>query len=241
MKKSLEKDYKNDCIIVNILGGPGVGKSILTSDIFAELKRRFISAEISPEYIKKKLREGALKAVESQIYIFGKQQYQIFSMKDEVDVIVTDSPFIFCSIYDKTKNKELESLIMTEFNKYDNLNYLILRDKDVPYEQEGRYQDYDGASEVDREMKNFLLKHKIEHKTVYGIGEDVKKNIINEIVEKLYNKNKVNKIEELSYVDGDNKIEGQFYEDEDEYEDEEEFYGDSEDDNDYDYDNDYEN
>lgn len=189
MKKSLEKDYKNECIIVNILGGPGVGKSILTSEIFAELKKRFVSAEISPEYIKKKLREGAIKAVESQIYIFGKQQYQLFSMKDEVDVIVTDSPFIFCSIYDRTKNEELKNLIMTEFNKYDNLNFLILRDTSVPYEQEGRYQDSAGAKKVDKEMLEFLVKNNIEYSPVVGIGSETKEIIIEMIMERLKEKN----------------------------------------------------
>src|SRR3989344_2624578 len=103
--------YKKDCIVVNIIGGPGVGKSILTSDVFSGLKRKFISAEISPEYIKKKIREKSLKAVQSQIYIFGKQQYQQFTLREDVDVIITDSPFILCSIYDTTKCPLLKSLI----------------------------------------------------------------------------------------------------------------------------------
>ncbi len=181
--------YKDKAIVVNLIGGPGCGKSILTSEIFSELKRRFVSAEISPEYIKKKLREGAIKAVESQIYIFGKQQYQLFSMKDEVDVIVTDSPFIFCSIYDKTNNQELKNLIMTEYEKYDNLNFLILRDKTVPYEQEGRYQDYDGAKEVDKKMLEFLVLNNIEHTPVVGIGSETKELVFDMIMERLKEKN----------------------------------------------------
>jgi len=185
MKKNIKTDYKSNAIVVNIIGGPGVGKSILTAEIFSELKRRFISAEISPEYIKKKLREKSEKAVQSQIYIFGKQQYQLFTMKDEVDVIVTDSPFIFCSIYDKTKNKELKNLILHEYNKYDNLNYFIVRDKEVPYEQEGRYQDSDGAREVDIEISEFLFENNIEYKAVPGIGETTKNYIVDEIMKKL--------------------------------------------------------
>jgi len=182
--------YKEDSIVVNLIGGPGVGKSILTSEIFSELKRRFVSAEISPEYIKKKLRERSLKAVQSQIYIFGKQQYQLFTMKDEVDVIVTDSPFIFCSIYDQTKNEQLKDLILEEFSKYDNMNYLILRDDKVPYEQEGRYQDSEGAKEVDKTITDFLVENNIEYKTVNGIGQEAKDLIINDIMEKLDGKEK---------------------------------------------------
>jgi nicotinamide riboside kinase len=184
----IDKMYKEQCIVVNLIGGPGVGKSILTSEVFAELKRKFVSAEISPEYIKKKLREGSIKAVQSQIYIFGKQQYQLFTMKDEVDVIVTDSPFIFSSIYDSTRCPELRKLILKEFNKYDNMNYYIRRDTTVPYEQEGRYQDSEGAKEVDETILAFLKNNNLEYKPVEGIGKDVRNMIVEEIIEKLNGK-----------------------------------------------------
>lgn len=182
--------YKKDCIVVNLIGGPGVGKSILTAEIFSELKRKFVSAEISPEYIKKKLREGSMKAVQSQIYIFGKQQYQLFTLKDEVDVIVTDSPFIFSSIYDSSRCPELRKLIIREYNKYDNMNYFIKRDTSIPYEQEGRYQDSEGAKKVDENIVEFLDKNNISYKNVHGIDSDVRGLILDEIIEKLEIKNK---------------------------------------------------
>ena len=177
--------YKKDCIIVNLIGGPGVGKSILTSDVFSALKRKFISAEISPEYIKKKLREGSMKAVQSQIYIFGKQQYQLFTMKDEVDVIVTDSPFILSSIYDTSDCNELRAIIMKEFNKYNNLVYYIDRDIKVPYEQEGRYQDSEGAKEVDNTVQDFLNENNIKYKTVLGIGRQTLDFIVKDVMREL--------------------------------------------------------
>ena len=172
-------------IVVNIIGGPGVGKSILTAELFAALKREQITCDISHEYIKRKLREKALKAVQSQIYIFAKQQFQLFSMKDEVGVIVTDSPLIFSAVYDKTKCPHLKSLILKEFNKYDNLNYLLLRDKDVPYEQEGRYQDAEGAKKVDNEMIEFLNAEGIVYKPVYGISKKTLNTIIKDVKQKL--------------------------------------------------------
>jgi len=177
--------YKEQCIVVNLIGGPGVGKSILTSEVFVELKRKFISAEISPEYIKKKLREGSMKAVQSQIYIFGKQQYQLFTMKDEVDVIVTDSPFVLSSIYDTSGCDELRTIIMKEFNKYDNMTYFIERDTTVAYEQEGRYQDIDGAKEVDNNVKDFLKSNNIDFTSVNGIGKESLDFIINDVIKKL--------------------------------------------------------
>lgn len=176
---------KNEVIVVNIIGGPGVGKSIITSDIFSALKKQFVSCDISHEYIKSKLREKALKAVESQIYIFGKQQFQLFSLKDEVDVIITDSPLLFCAIYDKTKCPLLRNLIVKEFNKYDNLNYLLHRDDSVPYEQEGRYQNNEGAKKVDIQMVEFLKIENIPYTNVYGIGETTINAIIADVKNKL--------------------------------------------------------
>ncbi len=176
---------EKQALIVNIIGGPGVGKSIIASDLFSALKRRFISSDISHEYIKKKLRERALKAVESQIYIFAKQQFQLYSMKDEVDVIITDSPLLLCAVYDKTKCPLLKGLILKEYNKYDNLNYLLLRNQDVPYEQEGRYQDAEGAKKVDIQMIEFLNNEGVEYKSVFGIGDDTLNIIVNDIKLKL--------------------------------------------------------
>jgi nicotinamide riboside kinase len=176
---------KKETIVVNIIGGPGVGKSILTSDVFSALKREGISCDIAAEYIKKKLREKALKAVESQIYIFAKQQFQLFTLKDEVDVIVTDSPIFFSAVYDKTKCPLLRALIMKEFHKYNTINYLVERDETQAYEEEGRYQNLDGAKKVDTQMVKFLAEENIEYTTVYGIGPKTIKNIVHDVLAEL--------------------------------------------------------
>jgi len=176
---------KKETIVVNLIGGPGVGKSILTAKLFARIKEEFISCEISDEFIKKKLREKALKSVESQIYIFANQQFQLFSLKNEVDVIVTDSPIIFSIVYDKSKCPMLRALILKEFNKYNNLNYLVLRDESVPYEVEGRYQDAESAKKIDSQVVNLLTVEGIEYKTVYGVGETTIETILADVKAKL--------------------------------------------------------
>lgn len=176
---------KKETIVINIIGGPGVGKSILTSDVFSALKREGISCDIAPEYIKKKLREKSLKAIESQIYIFAKQHFQIYSLKNEVDVVVTDSPIFFSAVYDKTKCPMLRGLIMKEFNKYNALNYYLVRDESIDYEQEGRYQDLDGAKKVDTQIAKFLDEENIDHKIMYGIGPKTLKVIVADVLEKL--------------------------------------------------------
>jgi hypothetical protein len=174
-------EKENKCYVINLLSGPGVGKSILASDIFSALKRKGITCEISSEYIKRKIREQASKVIQNQIYIFGKQQFQLFSMKDNVEVIVTDSPIILSAIYDPSNCAELKALILKEFGKYNNLNYFIERDLTVPYEQEGRNQDLEGAKKIDTMTRDFMDLHGIQYSIINGIGETSLNTIIKDI------------------------------------------------------------
>jgi len=178
-------EEQKQVIVVNLLGGPGTGKTILASEVFAKLKRNFVKCDISHEYIKRKLREQATKVVQNQIYIFGKQQFQLFSMKDSVDVIITDSPLVFSAIYDTTACPELKAIILKEFRKYKNLNYYLKRNDNVPYEEEGRYQDLTGAKLVDDKVKVFLDENQISHMEIIGIGENSLEQIVNDVMKEL--------------------------------------------------------
>jgi nicotinamide riboside kinase len=180
-------NYKKDCVVVNLIGGPGTGKSILAADLFSVIKRNGITCDVSWEYIKRKIREKAKKVTLSQIYLFGKQQFQLFTLKDEVYVIITDSPLLLNPIYDKDECPLLKALVLKEYNKYDNLLYFVERDPNYEYETEGRYQDKEEAKIVDEKVKSFLFQNEIEYTTVCGIGPDVIARIVNDV------KNKLNK------------------------------------------------
>ena len=134
------------------------------------------------KYIKKKLREQALKVVQSQIYILAKQQFQQFSLNNTVEIAVTDSPILLSPIYDPTQCKFLRGLAIKEYNKYNNLMYFIERDPEAKYEQEGRYQDLEGAKKVDKKVKDFLNKNKIKYKTLVGIRPESLITIMHDIM-----------------------------------------------------------
>lgn len=174
-------DYKKDCVVVNLIGGPGTGKSILAANIFSSVKLQGITCDVSWEYIKRKIREKAHKVTLSQIYLFGKQQFQLFTLKDEVDVVVTDSPLLLNPIYDTEECPLLKALVLQEYNKYNNLLYFIERDLSIEYETEGRYQDLIGAKLVDEKVKKFLRDNKIPYKSITGIGPDSLEIIIDDI------------------------------------------------------------
>jgi hypothetical protein len=178
-------ENKKKCVVINMTGGPGVGKSIIACELFVQLKKRFVSCDISSEYIKRKIREDARKVIQNQIYIFAKQQFQLFGMKDNVDVIITDSPIFLSAVYDDTQCEHLRALIMKEYGNYQNLTYYIERDKTVAYEQEGRYQNEAGAKLVDDKVKNFMIDNKIEHKVLNGIGQESLNIIVEDVMKEL--------------------------------------------------------
>lgn len=189
MKNKKKVDKKKTAIVVNLIGGPGVGKTILTHELVSKVKKRFYSCDISAEYIKRKIREQALKVIQSQIYIFGKQQFQLFTMKDDVDVIITDSPILLSAIYDKSKCTHLRELILKEYKSYTNLMYYIERDPSIPYETEGRYQDLEGAKKVDDTVKKFLKNNNIPYKTLIGIGKRSRKQVMKDVIKALGKRN----------------------------------------------------
>jgi nicotinamide riboside kinase len=174
---------KSKTLVINLIGGPGIGKSILASDTFSSLKKEYITCEISHEYIKRKLREKAVKVTQDQIYIFGKQQFQLFGMIDDVLVIVTDSPILLSAIYpiDQEKCPLLRGLILKEYLSYNNMMYFIERDENAQYENEGRYQDLEGAKKVDMHVKKFLEDNKIEYHTIKGIGSESLSKIVQDV------------------------------------------------------------
>ena len=63
-------------LIVNIFGGPGVGKSTTAAAVFALLKLHNIEAELVTEFPKDLVWEKRAYTFENQNYIFGKQQHR---------------------------------------------------------------------------------------------------------------------------------------------------------------------
>lgn len=149
-------------LVVNLLAGPGAGKSTIASSIFTKLKWSGINCEIASEYAKDLTWEKRFKTFENQVYMFGKQHHRIFRLVGQVRVIITDSPLLLTPIYGsmfKTGSKPLNDLALFEFGKAQNMTFFIKRMKD--YEPKGRNQTEKEAKSIDRKIKRFLQTHDI--------------------------------------------------------------------------------
>lgn len=163
--------------IINLFSGPCAGKSTAAAHLFYELKKRHQNVELTNEYAKWLTYEENYKKIKNQLYLFAKQQNQIYRLLDKVDIIIMDSPLILSSIYKIEDSKALDDIILYEHNKLNNLNYYIKRETD--YVNEGRYHSEDQAKEVDEKILAYLKDNKIEYKEISY------KNAIEEILKDL--------------------------------------------------------
>lgn len=146
--------------VINIFGGPGIGKSTTSAHIFYELKRRHISCELAQEYAKDLVWEGNGEALSDQLYVFGHQHFRIFRLLGKVDYIITDSPFLLSIIYDGEQREHLEQLALKEFKKLNSINILLLRD--TIFQENGRYHTEEESVMVDNRIKQLLLENQID-------------------------------------------------------------------------------
>ena len=138
----------------------------MCAHIFAELKWQGINCEMALEYAKDKVWEKSFKVFDGQLYIAGKQFHRVNRLAGEVDVIITDSPLPLSIVYNKIANGDFDKTIMDHFHRFKNVNYLINRQKE--YNPAGRFQDADGAKEVDRTVLDMMHREDIMYRLVEG-------------------------------------------------------------------------
>lgn len=141
--------------IINIYGGPGVGKSTAAAYIFAKLKMSGIHAELVTEYAKDKIWEECESALKCEYYINGMQAYRIARVFGKVEVIVTDSPILLGAIYAGEKDAHIRTASIIEDAKYKDRFDVVLK-RDFTYESEGRKETEDKAITIDSKVIEIL-------------------------------------------------------------------------------------
>ena len=168
-------------LVINLLGGPGVGKSTYTAAIFAKLKDAGIDCEMVSEFAKELVWEQRNETFKDELYIFAKQAHRLFRLNGKVDVVITDRPLILTCFYAQN-DRVLSNFCYNRFSLYKNLNYLLVREK--VYNPNGRNQTEDEAKSVDIGIKSVLASYDIDYKELPGCMEtaDI---IVKEVLELL--------------------------------------------------------
>jgi nicotinamide riboside kinase len=146
--------------VINIFGGPGVGKTTQAHDLFVQMKKKGMSADLIPEYAKKLVYRKSLDVLKyDQLYIFGKQRHEyIIRQNSDVQYLICDSPLPLSIAYNRITESEdnpfFEPFVWHEFNKFDNINIFLRRE--TIYDPNGRTQTEEEAKSVDLVVKDVI-------------------------------------------------------------------------------------
>lgn len=169
--------------VVNLYGGPGVGKSTLAAKVFAAMKDAGTNAELVAEYVKQWAWEDRKPVDYDQFYFFGQQARREYRLFDKVDFIVTDSPVMLVSYYAQLfgtphqgilfRSMYLTYLDMCQKQGHKHVHYFLNRSHE--YQPEGRYHTEEQALEIDKQIKRFMKEHALPFKEIKAANKSISK------------------------------------------------------------------
>lgn len=158
-------------IVINLYGGPGVGKSMTSAQLFYKMKKFGYKVELVTEYAKDLVYSEEFFKLKDQLMVFAKQHHKLWKLRDKVDYAIVDSPLPLSLVYAPDdmiySYKDLSSLIMSTYNQYDNKDFFLTRSlEEYGYQEYGRHQTLEQALEKDDEILETLIAYGIQHRTV---------------------------------------------------------------------------
>lgn len=181
-------------IIINFFGGPGIGKSTQSAELFTLMKKNHMDVELTYEYPKIVAWEENHSTIKDQFFITANQHRNISRLYGKVKYIIVDSPIILGSVYKEIYTLEPEYpsafydesfdlFILNLFKKYNNLNILLRRD-DSTFNQNGRFQNLNESKKIDDTIKNSLEINDIPY-IEFSLSKTTSKEIFEYIVNEI--------------------------------------------------------
>lgn len=150
-------------LVINLFGGSGIGKSTVAAELYSELKRRGINAELVREYVKHWAWNNRQVGEYDQLYLLGKQSQAEAQLYGKVDMIVTDSPVLLAGVYAKFRwdgvadyvDLAAKGFVQHAINNgIVHMNFTLNRNK--PFDPRGRYETEEQSREIDGFIRDYL-------------------------------------------------------------------------------------
>lgn len=147
--------------LINFLAEPCAGKTVLGTQLFAELKIRGFEVEFVSEFVKTWTYTGRKVDKFGQYYIFGMETENQSRLFNKVDYIIADSPVLLTSFYQQFYwGSDTLVVPAKEFYRFAEeagvsvINFFI--DRKFKYNPKGRFQTEEESVEVRKQLLQFM-------------------------------------------------------------------------------------
>lgn len=159
--------------IINLFGGPGIGKSTQAAGLYHKMKKEGISVEMPYEFPKVLAWDKSYDAVKDQLYVLANQHRNIVRTFGQVDYIIVDSPIMLSLVYKERYSDSEEypssfyghtfnEFVVDLHKKYNSINIVLERD-DTMFKKEGRFQDLEDSKLIDNDIIDVLNQYEISY------------------------------------------------------------------------------
>jgi hypothetical protein len=152
--------------VVNLIGGPGCDKSLITSAIILFLKLHNKTVEVIPDFAKSLVWQQNFQVLKNQYYI-AQRQFEMLSLFDgQVQYLITECSLPQVLYYNENYLDNIcdigktRTQILDWYGQFNNTNILVERG-DRNYVRTGRFQDEEGARKIDRGMRELLEREEL--------------------------------------------------------------------------------
>lgn len=141
--------------VINMLGGPGSGKSTVAAGLFSLMKCHNYNVELVTEYPKDLIWAERQNMFTEQDYILAKQNHRLRCLVGKVDYVVTDTSLLLGLFYMPDDfPSSFAPFVLDTFNSYNNINIFLKRLK--PYVQLGRNESEAESNSITLNILNKL-------------------------------------------------------------------------------------
>ena len=158
--------------IINLFGGPGIGKSSIAAGLTYKLKKKHIKVDNPYEFPKQLAWDENHLAIRDQLYVLANQNRGIVKSFGKVDYIILDSPILLSLVYrneysgntylSNLYGESFDNMVLDVFNQYDNIN-IVLERTSGDYNVKERYQTIDQSLILDKKIEETLIKNNLSY------------------------------------------------------------------------------
>lgn len=156
-------------LVVNLFGAPGAGKSTLALIVAGLLKSEHpgLTVECPDEIAKLVVYDESPKALRCQIYIAGRQFWQVARCEGHADIVVCDSPILLSPVYGTEHGQTVPPSFFDVCAHYHaafpSLNYFVMRTHQ--FETRARVHDASDELRLGNKISEALYRAKVPFKT----------------------------------------------------------------------------